>query len=62
MNLDIDSCQLFFVTLSLKFCSDKHLKPDCYNYIDAYIQKNVVLSICLFDILAFHSLREKQTE
>ena len=54
--------QLLFIALSLYFCSDKHLKSDGLILISNHIQKNVVLNICLFDVLAYHSHRDKQTE
>ena len=54
-------CQLFFIALSLIFSSDKHLNQIVF-IIENYTQKNVVLNICLFDVLAYHSQRDKQTE
>ena len=62
MNLELWFYQLLFIALSLYFCSDKHLKSDGLILISNHIQKNVVLNICLFDVLAYHSHRDKQTE
>ena len=58
---------LLFVSYSLLPCSFLFVLTNTQSQIgfisiDYYIQKEWVLNICLFDVLAYHSHRDKQTE